>query len=73
MESCTAIELLLEIQNYMLSYIGHVSGDYNYDFLLSKDELDEVINYLESALRKAKALAEGLDNYDTLKDSKGEN
>lgn len=23
MESCTAIELLLEIQNYMLAYIEH--------------------------------------------------
>lgn len=42
-------------------------------FLLNKDEIDETINYLESALRKAKALAEGLDNYDTLKDSKRRN
>lgn len=41
--------------------------DYNHDFLLNKDEIDETINYLENALRKAKALAEGLDNYDTLK------
>lgn len=73
MENCTAIELLLEIQKYMLAYIEHAYADYNHDFLLNKDEIDETINYLESALRKAKALAEGLNNYDTLKDSKRRN
>lgn len=72
MKSNSAIELLLEMQEYMLAYIGHAYGDYNYDFLLNKEELDEVINYLESALRKAKALVEGLDNYNTLKDNKGD-
>ena len=39
MESCTAIELLLEIQKYMLAYIEHAYADYNHDFYLIKMKL----------------------------------
>lgn len=52
------------LQEYMQAYIGHAYGDYDYNKPLSKDDIDEIINYLNSALRKAETMQECFDSID---------
>lgn len=64
----TANELINAIQQYMLAYTEHVYSDFDYSKQLSKDEIIEIRNYLQSALRKANALYEALDNLEDIED-----
>lgn len=64
----TAFELVTAMQQYMLAYTEHAYSDYDYSELLSKDEVSEVCHYLQSALRKADALYEALDNLENIED-----
>lgn len=66
MKNRTAFELVKAMQEYLLAYTEHAYGDYDYSKLLSKDEVSEVCNYLQSALRKANALYEALDNLENI-------
>lgn len=66
MKNKTTFELVKTMQEYMLAYTGHAYCDYDYDKLLSKDEVGEVCNYLQSALRKANALYEALDSLENI-------
>lgn len=66
--SIEAERLMNKMQEYMLAYIEHAYGDYNYDELLDKGEVEEAIQYLKKALRKAEALYEAWDSLEDVKD-----
>lgn len=68
MKDKTVFELVKIMQDYMLAYTEHAYADYDYSKLLSKNEIDEIRKYLQSALRKADALYEALDSFEDIED-----
>lgn len=64
----TANELINTLQQYTLAYTEHVYNDFDYSKQLSIDEVIDIRDYLQKALRKANALYEALDNLNDIED-----